>query len=172
MPSKAGSFSTSGRPDIGEWYRAYGASVYRRILRFYRAQEAEEVLQEVFVRVLRTADSYRGESSPTTWLYAVATRHCLNRLRDARRRKELLLTHGQPAWSRDIDDRDPDARVFLSQLWRELDADLAMIGVLYFVDGMTHGQIAEVMGVSRRTIGNRVSELQARARAAAGGEAG
>ncbi len=172
MRAQKGQRSSTGRPDVGEWYRLYGASVYRRILRFYRAQEAEEVLQEVFLRVLRTADSYRGDSSPVTWLYSVATRHCLNRLRDARRRKELLTTHGQPGWSREVEDGDPDARVFLTQLWRELDSDLAMVGVLYFVDGMTHAQIAEVMGVSRRTVGNRVLELQRLARAAAGREEG
>lgn len=167
MPAQS-SQRTTGRPDVGEWYRVHGAAVYRRILRFYRAQEAEEVLQEVFLRVLRTADSYRGESSPVTWLYQVTTRHCLNRLRDAKRRRELFEQHGRPGWSREIDQHDPDARVFLDQLWRELDEELAVIGVLYFVDGMSHAQIAGTLGVSRRTVGNRLATLQERARAVAG----
>ena len=168
MPAQDSPQRAAGRPDVGAWYRQHGASVYRRILRFYPPQEAEEVLQEVFVRVLRTADTWRGESAPSTWLYAVATRHCLNRLRDARRREELLLTHGRPAWSQEVDHRDPEARVFLTQLWKELDDELAMVGVLYFVDDLTHAQIADVLGVSRRTVGNRLVTLQARARAAAG----
>ncbi|MFT4628192.1 MAG: RNA polymerase sigma factor (sigma-70 family) [Myxococcota bacterium] len=162
---------TLRRPDVGSWYREYGAAVFRRIRRFYSSQEAEEVLQEVFVRVLRTADGYRGDASPMTWLYQVATRHCLNRLRDARRRQDLLLEHGRPAWSRDVDPSDVEARVFLQQLWREIDEEQALIGVMYFVDGMTHAQIAEAVGVSRRTVGNRIGALQARARAAAGEEA-
>ncbi len=161
---------SSNRPaavDVGAWYRRYGPAVYRRILRFYGRQEAEEVLQEVFLRVLRVVHSYRGDCSPVTWLYQVATRHCLNRLRDARRRRELLLEFGRPDWSREIDRTDPDARIFLSQLWRDLDEELAMIGVYYFVDGMSHGQIAEVLGVSRRTVGNRLARLRELAEQAA-----
>ena len=44
------------------------------------------------------------------------------------------------------------------------------IGVYYFVDGMTHAEIAEVVGVSRRTVGNRVDEIRRRALVAAGME--
>ncbi len=42
-----------------------------------------------------------------------------------------------------------------------------MIGVYFFVDGMSHADIARTMSVSRRTIGNRLERLQKLARAAA-----
>ena len=64
--------------------------VLRGIRRFYRGDEAEDVLQEVFMRVLDKLDSFRGDSSPVTWLYQLTTRYGLNRLRNEGRRRELL----------------------------------------------------------------------------------
>jgi DNA-binding transcriptional regulator LsrR (DeoR family) len=49
-----------------------------------------------------------------------------------------------------------------------MDAETAQIATYYFIDGMTHAEIARIVGVSRRTIGNRISDLQAQARTAAG----
>ena len=67
--------------DVAALYRRYGAMIHRRILKFHSRSEAEEVLHEVFLRLIENIDSFRGESSPATWLYRLATNHCLNRLR-------------------------------------------------------------------------------------------
>ena len=58
-----------------------------------------------------------------------------------------------------------ESALFLSQLWRQLPEELATVGVYYYVDGMTHAEIARVMGVSRRTVGNRLKEISERAQA-------
>ena len=48
--------------------------------------EAEDHVQEVFLRVWRSRERFQGQSSPRTWLYRVATNVCLDTLRrDARR---------------------------------------------------------------------------------------
>ena len=78
--------------DVGELYREWGPMVFRRILRFYDPVEAEEVLHEVFVKVLENSDGFRADASPSTWLYSIATNHCLNRLRNSKRRRELLAS--------------------------------------------------------------------------------
>jgi RNA polymerase sigma-70 factor (ECF subfamily) len=149
-------------------YREHGGMVLRRIRRFYQGHEAEEVLQEVFMRIMTTHAVYRGESSRITWLYRLTTRYCLNRLRDARRREELLDEFGPPSWGVGVAGPQQEARVFLDQLWRTLDAELAVIGVYHFVDGLSHAEIADMIGVSRRTVGNRIGTLQQLARQAAG----
>ena len=145
--------------DLGELYARHGAMVLRRIRRFYSADEAEEVLQEVFLRLLSTKATFRGESAVTTWLYQVTTRHCLNRLRNARRRRELLDEHGQPDWSSPIAPAKQEAKLLVNQLWQHLDEELVMIGIYHYVDGLSHAAIAELLGVSRRTIGNRLASL-------------
>ena len=57
-------------------------------------------------------------------------------------------------------------RSHLEALWEELQT----IGTYYFVDGMSHAEIARITGVSRRTIGNRLAKLQEMAEQAAGRE--
>lgn len=153
--------------DLAALYRAHSAAVLRRIRRFYRAEVAHDVLQEVFERAVRKADTFRGECPPLAWLYALTTRHCLARLRDERRRRELLDEVGEIPWSRPITPSNQEATVFLQQLWQTVDEDLCFIGTCYFVDGMTQADIGVLLGVTGRTVGNRLKELTALARAAA-----
>lgn len=156
-------------PEIDALYRRHGAVVLRRIRRFYRDPvEAEDVLQEVFVRVMDKIGTFRGDSSMTTWLYQLTTRHCLNRLRNEGRRRELLALEGGVDWSAPVSDASQEREVLFRSLWRVLDEDLVEIGIYYHLDGMTHDEIARIIGVSRRTVGNRLVELESRAKAAGG----
>lgn len=128
-----------------------------------------DVLQEVFVKALEKSDTYRGDAPPLHWLYGLTTRHCLQRLRDEKRRRELLDEVGPVPWSLPVTTDDPEARVFLAQLWRTVDPELAQIGVHYYIDGMSQADIGELMGVTGRTISNRIQALCELARSAAGG---
>jgi RNA polymerase sigma factor (sigma-70 family) len=156
-------------PDLETIYRQHGGVVLRRIRRFYRGDEAEDVLQEVFMRVMDKLDTFRGESSMTTWLYQITTRYCLNRLRNSNRRQELWEEQGDSLyWSQPVSQANQERTALYRELWRELDEDLLNIGIYYYLDGMTHAEIARVTGVSRRTIGNRLIELQRRAKEVGG----
>ncbi len=152
--------------DIEALYRQYGALVRRRIRRFFSDEEADDVLQEVFTRVIVRQASFRGDSAPSTWLYQVTTRHCLNRLRDRSRRDALWTERGGVYWSGPISSADQEARSRLAQAWRDLDDELVTIGIYYHLDGLTHERIAELVGCSRRTVGNRLAELAERTRGA------
>src|SRR5688572_30595143 len=84
--------------DIEKLYLQYHGLVLRRARRFYPDEEAQDVVQDVFTRAMEKLGGFRGESSPGTWLHQLTTRHCLNRLRDTRRRQELVTARsgGQP----------------------------------------------------------------------------
>jgi len=139
--------------------------VLRRVKRFFRGAEAEDVLQEVFELVLRSGHTFRGESKVTTWLYKLTTRHCLTRLRNSRRRDVLFETHGPPAWAQPMRQSDAESITFLNQLWRTVDPDLAEIGIYYHVDGMRQSDIGALLGVTGRTISNRLATLAEQAQA-------
>ncbi len=158
--------SQSATLDVAELYRRHAAMVLRRVLRFFPRDEAEEVVHEVFIKVLERSDGFRGDASPTTWLYRMTTNHCINRARDRGRRVELWreLEHQLVPTPRLTSDEQETA-TFLNEVWRELDRETIEIGVHYFVDGLTHAEIARVLGCSRRTIGNRLDALRARAQA-------
>ena len=74
---------------FAEVYRRYGPKVYARCRTLlHDAEEAHDATQEVFERVLRKLGGFRGEAAFGTWLYRVATNHCLDRLRRRQRGRE------------------------------------------------------------------------------------
>ncbi len=93
--------------------------------RFFGDDEAEEVMHEVFMRAFTKIDSFRQAASPATWLYRLATNYCLNRLRDEGRRRELLDLHYPFLRAQQVMGPQQDVQVFVQQLWRTLDEDLA-----------------------------------------------
>lgn len=151
--------------DIGELYRKYAGVVFRRARRFFDANEAEEVVHEVFVRVLEKGDSFRRESSPVTWLYRVTTNLCLNRIRNAGRRRELLEQETPLLARRTIQAADQANKAFVADLWSKLDKELVIIGIYHYVDGMTNPEIARLIGCSPRTVVNRLQSLRAQVEA-------
>ncbi len=120
------------------------------------------------MRAIERIDSFRGAASPTTWLYRLTTNHCLNRLRNENRRRELLDEHGPILREGQVTAPKQDVTVFVRQLWRQLDRELVQTGIYYYVDGMTHDEVGRLMGCSPRTVGYRLGKLTERARALAG----
>jgi RNA polymerase sigma-70 factor (ECF subfamily) len=144
-------------------YREYGPAVYRRCLRLLRDREAaRDATQEVFVKLVRDASRLEDPDTALPWIWRVATNHCLNLLRDARRRGEtvddgaLELAAGAPA---PLGDRQL-ARDVLSRF--DVETQAIAVGVL--VDGMEHEEIAAALGVSRKTVHRRLQRFLERAR--------
>lgn len=128
----------------------------KRLLRDDEA--AKDAMQEVFLRVLRVEDPERFAPNPMAWLYRTTTNLCLNRLRDVRRRGQLLSL-----WkvNEDFVDADADARLSLQRILSVVPDELQDIAVYYYVDELSHEEIAGIVGVSRRTIGNRLATFHA-----------
>lgn len=156
-------------PTVARLYADHAARVQRWIRRFGAVEDPEELVHEIFVRVIERIDTFRAESSPTTWLYRMTTNACLNRLRDDTRRAELWREHGDGLWTTDTAPADQEVVAFFRQFWRSLDDELVEVGIYYFVDAMTHAEIARIVGCSERTIGNRLERLRKAALGAAGG---
>ena len=154
---------------IEELYRLHGAMVLRRARRILGEEEAaRDAMQEVFVKVMRDRESFRGESSPVTWLYKVTTNLCLNKIRDASRQR-VLLAQNAPVEA--AAGAAPEERAGIAAFLATLPDELREIAVYYFVDEMNQDEIAEIVGVSRRTVGNRLDEFRVAARAALGDDA-
>jgi RNA polymerase sigma factor (sigma-70 family) len=140
-------------------YTAHGPMVLRRARLLLRDdQAAHDALHDVFLRVLRTEGEFRAQASPATWLYRIATNHCLNVLRDERRRVELRTRYLRPPSEAG---GDADAPIQLAQILRHVRPELQEIAIYHLVDDLKHEEIAELLGVSRRTIGNRLEEFRA-----------
>ena len=66
---------------VGKYHRAMISFLYRMV---HTQAVAEELAQEVFLRVYRSRESYRAEAKFTTWLYRIATNLAVNYARDTR----------------------------------------------------------------------------------------
>ena len=141
-------------------YRRYGAVVYRRARTLLGDEDlAWDVVQEIFMQMLRGEAVFRHESAPTTWLYRVTTNRCLNMLRDSgrhARRLEIVVPGAAGA-----DDGAPpvEARIAVQQLARHLDAELCELAVYAFVDHLSQDEIGQVAGLSRKTVGRRLQQF-------------
>src|SRR5258705_9448091 len=72
-----------------ELVRTYQHRVFGVALRMLGSRaEAEDIAQETFLRAHRAVGEFRGEARLGTWLYAIASRLCLNRIASAPRRLE------------------------------------------------------------------------------------
>jgi RNA polymerase sigma-70 factor (ECF subfamily) len=151
----------TGLASIETLYRTYGPAVYRRARTILGDdQAARDALQEVFVRALKAGAQFRDEASPTTWLYRVTTNYCLNQVRDAARRAQLLAAQGPrvEGATGTFDDR-----LVIARMLAAMPDELQEIAVYYYVDHMNQDEIAAIVGVSRRTIGNRLEAFRSSA---------
>ncbi len=110
--------------------------------------------------LLREPHLYEGRSSMTTWLYRVTTNMCLNRMRNHKTRQRLLEAHVAPVVHEAHQD-GADAWAVVRQFLDRMPEDLVRVAIFYSVDGMTHQEIAEVMGCSRRQVGNLLERARA-----------
>src|SRR5579872_1399383 len=95
MPSRGGEVhSLPSPPDLRELWKSHGHLVYHRARRILGNEEdAADATQEIFIRAIRGAEGFQGQSQVTTWLYRITTNYCLNVIRDRRRRRELFEEH-------------------------------------------------------------------------------
>lgn len=151
-------------PDMRELFQKHGPLVYRRARHILgNDADAADATQEIFIRALRGADSFQGQSQVTTWLYRITTNYCLNALRDRRRRRELFEEHVARAPRQESS--EPADSVTLRRLLSGAPEEQARAAIYVFLDGMSHDEAAEVLGVSRRTVGNLLERFQRAAQA-------
>ncbi|MDI1451596.1 RNA polymerase sigma factor [Polyangium sp. 6x1] len=160
-----------GRQSIEHVYRAHGHSVLRRAARLLGNEaDAREALQEVFASLLERPEQFQGTSSLTTWLYSATTNLCLNKLRDGKTRSRILNERVAPAGAEAVPP-SAEASALVRDLLAKLPEDLATAAVYYYLDDMTHEEIASVMGCSRRHVGHLLDRLKTWAASHEEGEA-
>jgi len=150
--------------EVSDVYQRYGALLARRCRLLLRdPAQADDALQELISILLRRGEGLRAAESPYRWLCRAADRTCLDLLRRGRHLRTAM----------DIDDLDPigvapgidpEAGCAVVESLATLDEEQQSLAIMLFVDGLTQGQAAEELGVSRVTINKRAQELRARLR--------
>lgn len=152
-----------GEPDAFErLVLAYQHRVFSIALRVLGNRgDAEEVAQEVFLRVHRSIGRFRGEAKLSTWLYAITSRLCFNRLkspgRGARQVGEAALDriangHADPGATLEAGEME----AALHRAIAELDDERRIVVVLRDLHGLAYEEIAAALELPLNTVRSRL----------------
>lgn len=154
--------STLTLTDQAQLYEQIAPVVYRRSLALLSdREEALDAVHDVFLVVCEKVDTFRGDSDLLTWVYRIATNHCLNRLRARRSRARALQQYERrPASSASPGagrvSVDPHAqlerRQLIERLLARFDNRKIQIVVHSYYDEMTQREIATLLGISERAV--------------------
>lgn len=152
------------REHAARLYREHGPAVYRRCLRLLKDREAaRDATQEVFVKLVRDMKRLEDRETALPWIYRVAMNHCLNLRRDAARRGEEELEPELEVSGQAQADLYPH-RQLAQQVLSRFDRTTQAVAVGVFVDGMEHEEVAEALGISRRTVSRKLGRFLGNAR--------
>jgi RNA polymerase sigma-70 factor (ECF subfamily) len=132
-------------------YRTHLPRVHSLVRRMTGGRDADELTQDVFVRVWQKLGSFRGDSSFTTWLHRLAVNVVIERFRSEKVRRSRLHdgegifdTLSGPAPMRDL-------RMDFETALEKLPEGARQIFLLHDVEGFKHHEIAELLEISAGT---------------------
>lgn len=142
---------------IGELYKKFGPLIYRRCLKLLADPEMSgDACQEVFVRALRHAEKLMSDRECLPWLYRVSTNYCLNLIREKGRARFIPLCNMETRIFEGSQEQTFVLKEAAERLLGGLSETDVEIAVYAFLDQMTQEEIAEVTGLSRKTVGKRL----------------
>lgn len=151
-----------------QFYRQHVDRVYRLILRMCgRPELAQEWTQDTFLRAFSRLAQFRGESAVGSWLRTIAVSVTLNGLKALRRHETreapLDEAHDVPQV---VAGPDPDLPAQLRAAIAALPPQTRRVFVLHDVEGFTHEEIAELLGVAAGTSKSQLFRARAKLREA------
>lgn len=134
-------------------YEELGAGVYSFALSMMQNREdAEDILQETFLTVHRSAHLYRPVGRPTQWVMTVTRNLCISRLRQ--RSRTAPLSEGiEPVDYTSV--LNSDDRIDLARAMNTLSDEEQRVVVLHAISGLKHREIAAVLDVPVSTVTNK-----------------
>lgn len=142
----------------------------RRLYRLARAAlrsptEAEDALQDAYLRAYQSLHQFRGDASLSTWLSRLVLNECFGRLRRINRRQNVVPIVGAPAEIdsvADIENHLPDRiaaraemRAFVEAKLDELPQDFRIVFVLRSIEELSVEETAQTLGVPEATVRTR-----------------
>lgn len=156
----------------------YSPVIYRLALKVLGdPQDAEDILQETFIKAYRYLGEFKGNSRLSTWLYRIATNEALMLIR--KRKPDSVSIDGSA--DRDDPDQAPvqiidwccmpeqellssESRQYLDQAIERLPASLRVVFVLRDIEGLSTLETGDVLNLSETAVKTRLSRARLRLR--------
>ena len=166
------------RAEFARMMDAYSGLIYRLAIKMLdNPQDAEDILQETFIKAYRNISKFAGRSSISTWLYRIATNEALMLIR---RRKQLVLSIDEPIEMAD-EEQEPmqivdwccmpedelmsaEAQTYMDRAVDELPQNLKVVFLLRDIEGLSTRETAEVLDLTETAVKTRLSRARLRLR--------
>ncbi|MCD8230311.1 MAG: RNA polymerase sigma factor [Clostridiales bacterium] len=137
---------------LAQLYRDTGAAVYGFALSLLgNVQEAEDIQQDVFIRIWQSAGSYKAQGKPLAWIFTITRNLALMRFRD--QKKTIAMT--EEDWQAMFADQvqmDGEDRIILKSLIETLSREEQNIVMLHAVAQLKHREIAQILDLPLSTV--------------------
>jgi RNA polymerase sigma-70 factor (ECF subfamily) len=144
-------------PDFEEIYKRYAPQIFRVCLGYTNdADQAKDLVQETFIAVWKGLPGFRNQAQISTWIFRIATNHCLRALEVAKRMPSAEL----PFNLADKEEESPEEK--LSLLYRsiaELDETDRII-ISLELEGLPQAEIAAVVGLSSGNVRVKIHRIK------------
>ena len=147
-------------------YTAYEKPLYNFVLRMVKdAQSAEDLIQDIFIKIYQKLKSFRGEASVSTWVYKIATNAYLDYIRSSNYKKNSLSDYIDENENHKWDQGDSekvlsiDEQAIKSEMntciqtfLNDLPEDYRAVIVLHDLQDLKNKEIADILNCSIETV--------------------
>lgn len=166
------------RAEFARLVEAYSGPIYRLALKMLNnPQDAEDILQETFIKAFQHLDGFDGRSSVSTWLYRIAANEALMFLR---RNKQFMVSIDEPNETAE-EEQEPlqivdwcclpenelmsaESRKYMDQAIQALPHSLRVVFLLRDIEGLSTLEAAEALDLSETALKTRLSRARLRLR--------
>lgn len=166
------------RAEFARLVEAYSGVIYRLAMKMLEdPQDAEDVLQETFIKAYRALPGFDGRSSLSTWLYRIATNEALMLLR---KQKKGVVSIDEPLEMEDHEQEpvqivdwccmpedelmSAEARSYMDKAIEALSPSLRAVFILRDIEGLSTQETSEVLNLSEMAVKTRLSRARMRLR--------
>ncbi len=144
-----------------ELYRRFSPRMYGVCLRYAgNSEEAQDILQEGFIKVYKKLDSYRGEGSFEGWIRRIFVNTSIEHFRRKTYQQPITEKHETTVEAKYLSVLDNLAEKDIMKLIRELSPGYRTVFNLYVVEGYTHKEIGDMLKISEGTSKSQLSRAK------------
>lgn len=172
-----GALQHGDRAEFARMVHMYSGQIYRLALKMLKnPQDAEDILQETFIKAYKALPDFEGRSQLSTWLYRIATNESLMFLR---RKQPDSVSVEQPVENNE--EQTPlqivdwcclpegelmtsEALTFLQESMDELPESLRVVFLLRDIEGLSTREVAKILDLSETAVKTRLSRARFRLR--------
>jgi RNA polymerase sigma-70 factor (ECF subfamily) len=143
-------------------YEKFSGKMYAVCLRYTKDEdEAQDVLQDGFIKVFRNLEKFRGEGSFEGWVRRIFVNTSIEYYRKAVNLKPVTEKEERTLEDQDLSAMDNMNEKEIIKLINELSPGYKTVFNLYVIEGYSHKEIADMMGISEGTSKSQLARAKA-----------